>query len=90
MDDNEVYRMVEEYASLFMTIDEICILCALDPTQFRREVRNGTSKLARAYLKGKLESMVEIRRMTVEFAKKGSPQAETLIKEYLDKMESNE
>lgn len=90
MDENEVYNKVEQYASLFLTIDEICLLCALEPTQFRREVRNGKSKLAQAYLKGKLESMVEIRRMTVEFAKKGSPQAETLVKEYLEKMESNE
>jgi len=90
MDENEVSREVEKYASLFLTIDEICILCALEPSQFRREVRNGKSKLAQAYLKGKLESMVEIRRMTVEFAKKGSPQAESLVREYLEKMESNE
>lgn len=90
MEDSELCRVVEEYASLFLTIDEICILCALEPTQFRREVRNGKSKLGQAYLRGKLMSMVEIRRMTVEFAKKGSPQAETLVKEYLEKMESNE
>ncbi len=90
MDENEVYREVEKYASLFLTIDEICILCALEPSQFRREVRNGKSKLAQAYLKGKLESMVQIRRMTVEFAKKGSPQAESLVREYIEKMESNE
>ena len=90
MDECEVYSTVEQYASLFLTIDEICLLCALEPTQFRREVRNGKSKLAQAYLKGKLESMVQIRRMTVEFAKKGSPQAESLVREYIEKMESNE
>jgi hypothetical protein len=90
MDESEVYSKVEQYASLFLTIDEICLLCALEPTQFRREVRNGKSKLAQAYLKGKLESMVQIRRMTVEFAKKGSPQAESLVREYIEKMESNE
>ena len=90
MDENQVYSKVEQYASLFLTIDEICLLCALEPTQFRREVRNGKSKLAQAYLKGKLESLVQIRRMTVEFAKKGSPQAESLVREYIEKMESNE
>jgi len=90
MDDTELCKRVEEYAALFLTIEEICILCALEPTHFRREVRNGKSKLAQAYLGGKLRSMVEIRRMTVEFAKKGSPQAESLVKEYLEKMESNE
>jgi hypothetical protein len=41
-------------------------------------------------LKGKIGSMLEIRRMTVDFAKKGSPQSEILVKEYIEKMESNE
>lgn len=83
-------RQVEEYAGLFFTIDEICILCDLDPVQFRREIRAARTRLAKAYLNGKINSMLEIRRLTVEFAKKGSPQAEILVKEYIEKMESNE
>lgn len=90
MDNEQICKQVREYASLFLTIEEISLLCDLDPVEFRREVRGGRTLLAQAYLKGKLDSMVEIRRMTVEFAKKGSPQAESLVREYLDKMESNE
>jgi hypothetical protein len=90
MENNTLLKQVEEYAALFFTIDEICILCDLDPEQFRRQVRMKKTELAKAYLKGKLNSMLEIRRLTVEFAKKGSPQAETLVKEYVQKMELNE
>lgn len=90
MDESELCRQVEEYAGLFFTIDEICILCDLDPVQFRREIRAARTRLAKAYLNGKINSMLEIRRLTVEFAKKGSPQAEILVKEYIEKMESNE
>lgn len=90
MGNDELLKQVEEYASLFLTIDEICILCDLDPEQFRRQVRMKKTDLAKAYLRGKINSMLEIRRLTVEFAKKGSPQAETLVKEYVEKMELNE
>jgi len=90
MDENELCRQVEEYAGLFLTVDEISILCDLDPSLFRREIRAGRSPVARSYLKGKIGSMLEIRRMTVDFAKKGSPQSEILVKEYIEKMESNE
>lgn len=90
MDERELAKQVEEYAGLFFSIDEICILCDLDPVTFRREVRAGSTTLAKAYHNGKINSMLEIRKLTVEFAKKGSPQAETLVKEYIEKMENNE
>ncbi len=81
----EKLDQVKEYASLFFTIDEIAILLDLDVVEFRRQVRGKKSDLAQAYLKGKLESMADIRKLTVEFAKKGSPQAEGFVKEYLEK-----
>ena len=34
--------------------------------------------------------MAEIRKLTVEFAKKGSPKAEGFVREYLGKMEGSE
>ena len=86
----EILIQVKDYASLFFTIDEIAILLDLDVVEFRRQVRGKKSELAKAYLKGKLESMADIRKLTVEFAKKGSPQAESFVKEYLDKMNSSE
>jgi len=88
--DKEVLEKVEEFASLFFTVDEISLMLDLSPVDFRREVRYGKSDLAKAYHRGKLKTMVEIRRLTVEFAKKGSPQAEAFVKDYIEKQEENE
>ena len=90
MDQETTLQQIEEYASLFFTIREISLLLDLDPDLLRREIRHGRSDIALAYQRGKLKSLVAIRKMTVEFAKKGSPQAEMLVKEYVEKMESDE
>ena len=85
-----ILDQVEEYASLFFTIDEIALLIDRDPVDLRREIRYGKSELARRYQKGKLSTMLEMRRVMVQFAKKGSPQAEMILKEYHQKMEGSE
>ena len=90
MDQETTLQQIEEYASLFFTIREISLLLDLDPDLLRREIRHGRSDIALAYQRGKLKNLVAIRKMTVEFAKKGSPQAEMLVKEYVEKMESDE
>jgi len=66
------------------------LLIDLDPIQFRREISAGKSVNARAYQKGKLQSMLEMRRQTVIFAKKGSPQAEAFVQEYIANQKQNE
>ena len=88
--DKVLLDRVEEFASLFFTVDEISLIVDLSPSDFRREVRYGKSDLAKAYHRGKLKTMIEIRRLTVEFAKKGSPQAEAFVKDYIEKQEENE
>ncbi len=88
MDDQ--LKLIEEYAALLLTVDEIALLCELDPEELRREVRHGKSERARAYLRGKLMTIVEIRKQTVLFAKKGSPAAENLVHSYISKMKENE
>jgi hypothetical protein len=81
---------IEEYAGLFLTIDEIAILLDLDPAELRRDIRHGKSARARAYNKGKIQSILEVRRQTVEFAKKGSPAAEELVNTYIINQKKNE
>ena len=90
MDQETTLQQIEEYASLFFTIREISLLLDLDPDLLRREIRHSRSDIALAYQRGKLKNLVAIRKMTVEFAKKGSPQAEMLVKKYVEKMESDE
>ena len=86
----EVIDQIEEYASLFLTIDEIALLLDLDANALRREILHGGSPIAKAYQKGKLMTIVEVRRQTVFFAKKGSPQAADLIKDYISNQIQNE
>ncbi len=91
MEENKTtLELIEEYAGLFLTIDEISLLLDLDPIQFRREISAGKSDNAKAYQKGKLQSMLEMRRQTVMFAKKGSPQAEAFVQEYIASQKQNE
>ena len=85
-----IIEQIEEYASLFLTVDEISILLEIDATELRREIRHGKSDIAKAYRRGKLKIIVEIRKQTVLFAKKGSPQAEDLIRDYISKQVQNE
>lgn len=86
----EELEKIEEYAGLFLTIDEIAVLLDIDATELRREIRHGKTDRARAYKKGKIKSILEVRRQTVEFAKKGSPAAEDLVNNYINAQKKNE
>jgi hypothetical protein len=87
--DNEL-DLIEEYASLFFSIDEISVMLNINSEELRREIRNGESARAKAYKKGRLKTEVELRRTTKQFAEKGSPQAEALMIEYNKKQKLNE
>lgn len=81
---------IEELAGLFLTIEEIAFLCDIDEANLRREIRGKKSPAAKAYYRGKLNTVVAMRRQTLDFAKAGSPQAESLMIEFIDKQDSNE
>lgn len=87
---DEIEKEIEEYAGLFLTVDEISLLLDIDPAELRRDIRHGKSERARAYNRGKLKSILEVRRQTVAFAKKGSPAAEELVQGYIVKQKNNE
>ncbi len=90
MVEQALINQIEEYAGLFMTIEEIAILLNLDEKKFRREVRMKSSACGLAYHRGRLQSIVEIRKQTVLFAKKGSPQSEALVNGYIETQKENE
>lgn len=87
---DEIIEQIEEYAGLLLTVDEIAVLLDLDAAELRREIRHGKSARAKAYQKGKLKTVVEIRKQTVMFAKKGSPAAESLVNGFMIKQQQNE
>lgn len=82
--------MVEEYASLLFTIDEIALLLDCSAQELRREIRNPHSHIAKHYHRGKLLTQVKLRKQTKLFAEKGSPQAEQIMKELYLKQIGNE
>lgn len=89
LDENQM-KQLEEYASLLFTIDEIAGLLKVDAAALRRDIRHGKNPVAETYFKGKMETMIAVRRNIIQFAKKGSPQAETFVKDYLEQQNNNE
>jgi hypothetical protein len=83
-------EQIEEYAALFLTIDEIALLVDAKAEDLRREIKGQNTERAKAYLKGKLRTVIELRRQTLQFAQKGSPQAETAMLDFLAKQNLSE
>jgi len=86
----EELELLEEYASLLLTIDQIALLLGMDASELRRLIRHGKNDHSKAYNRGKLKTIMEVRKQTVEFAKKGSPAAEALVNSFIIKQLQNE
>lgn len=87
---NDQLLLIEEYASLFCSIDEIALLIDVNEAELRREIRKKSSEVARYYFRGKLTTQVKLRRQTKLFAEKGSPQAEQTMKQLYERQTNNE
>lgn len=87
---NDQLLLIEEYASLFCSIDEIALLIDVNEADLRRAIRTKNSDAAKYYFRGKLETQVKLRRQTKLFAEKGSPQAEQTMKQLYEKQTNNE
>jgi len=81
---------IEELAALFFTIQEIALILDINESELRREIKKPNSDIAKAYYKGKLQTQIELRKQTLKFATKGSPQAEAAMIEFLKKQTSSE
>lgn len=74
---------LEEYAALFLTVDEISLLLSIDARAFKIELKKVDSDIAKRYFHAKIQSKLDIRRQVINYAKRGSPQAELTVKEYI-------
>jgi hypothetical protein len=83
-------EQIEEYAALFLTVDEISLLVDAKAEDLRREINGKIGDRAKAYLRGKLRTTIELRRQTLQFAQKGSPQAEAAMLDFLAKQSLSE
>lgn len=86
----EQLKQVQEYASLFLTIDEIAILLEIDFSDLKKAVCSKTNSAYKAYNKGKLLTKIELRKNVIKMAKHGSPQAELLVEDYQKKQRLKE
>lgn len=80
---DEELKKVKEYASLFLSLDDIAILLEKDADSFRDEFRDKFGELYKAYRYGQVISKKELRIPVIKMAKHGSPQAELLADKYI-------
>ena len=88
--DPEQLKLVEEYASLFFTPEEIAILIDFSDEKLKKQLRKKDSDVYRAYMKGKLNTMMNIRRHQITLARNGSPKAEEYVEKLIRLQNSSE
>lgn len=87
--DDEL-KKIEEYASLFLTYEEIAILLEKDYGQFLSVIKSKSSNAYQYYMKGKVKTKLELRKKIVKMALHGSPQAEMLVNQFIEDQEISE
>ena len=83
----EILNQIQEYASYFLTWQQIAVLVSIPEKDFKEEMENNKSEVYRRYTKGKTLSTLEINKNLVRLAKIGSPQAEILVKDDINKQQ---
>lgn len=76
---------LEELAGLFLEPEEIAVLLGIDADEFKDEISNKNGPVWLAYFKGRTVSKKEIHANVVKLAKHGSPQAEELVAQMIQK-----
>lgn len=74
---------IKEMAGLFFTIEEIADFLGLNRRDLAIQVRKRETTISKAYWTGKFDKMIELRRKVVEYAQKGSSQADALVDQFL-------
>jgi len=78
---------IEELAGLFLEPEEIAILMDIESEIFLHQIECKRGNMYMAYFRGKTASKKEIHQNVVKMAKHGSPQAEELVKQLMDKQQ---
>ncbi len=80
----EQLEQITEMAASLMQPDEIAILIDLDPEDLKHQVNhNPSGNISKAFLKGRLQTKLDLRKKIIQLAKAGSPQAEVLADKYM-------
>jgi hypothetical protein len=89
---DEKCKEIEEYASLLFSIKEISDLVHMSEIELRGAIQHRDSELSQAYHRGKMKTVVMVRKQEIELAKLGSPVAIELMQGYMlsQKVDENE
>ncbi len=87
---NDELERIEQYATVFMTLDEIALLLHKEQKLFRKEALTEGTPANQAYQRGKLSSKFEINQSIVKMAKMGSPQAQKDVVPFINQQMKNE
>lgn len=79
----EQLESVQEYASLLMNVSDMAVLLGVNEDDFRTDIGNKTTAVSLAYRKGRIDTVLELRKQEIEMAKLGSPLAVELTQKYL-------
>ena len=71
----EQLEKIKELASQLMRPDHIALLIAVEPEEFKRNIKHKRSEAYCAYESGKAETTLELRKQELKLAKLGSPLA---------------
>ena len=82
LNENQL-TVIRDMASHFMPPSEIAFMIAVPADDFRSWLQDENHPAFRAYNEAKIASVLELRRKIVGMAKKGSPQAEVLVNQFI-------
>ena len=86
----EQLNIIDDMASCLMSPGEIALTVGIEPKLFNHILDyEKKSPIYIAFHKGRIRTKLEIHRMVVKLAQKGSPQAELLAEKYI-KEQNNE
>lgn len=87
--ESPLETQVEELAALFFTIEQIADFTGLEEDALRESLM-ADDDIAKAYRRGKLRTVVQLRFDALNYALHGSPQAAAEMKEYLSEQTIHE
>ncbi len=87
---DEQLQKIREFAGLLMTITDIAVLMDIDEDELRSDIASKSTKASRAYRLSKTETILELHRQEIEFAKLGSPLSVELTQTYIINQQVNE
>ena len=87
---DEQLNMIEQFASIYLTITDIAIILEVAPEELREDVNNSGNQAYYRYRKGKAMSKVQLHQQEMTLAKVGSPLALQNARDNLLAMEDDE